>query len=111
MAQQIQQSAVQESVQQVTKLVAEQVVKPAAEQIAKQQEQIGQLTQEVSAVAQGAAATQVAVDKLTQIVQSAMSAPPLPPQIPYGTKPLPPVGGQPIAGADPGVPPQMALPV
>lgn len=115
-AQQIQQSAVQESVQQVTKLVAEQVVKPAAEQIAKQQDQIGQLAQEVNAVAQGSAATQVAVDKLTQIVQVAMSASPLPPvqppmPTPYGTEPLPPVGGQPVAGPGPVIPPQVAVPI
>jgi hypothetical protein len=115
MAQQIQQSAVEESVKQVTQLVAEQVVKPAAEQIGKQQQQIDQMAQEVNAVAQGAAATQVAVEKLAQIVQNAMSAPPLPPpmapQMPYGTEPIPPVGAEPIAGAGPGVPPQMALPV
>jgi hypothetical protein len=73
------------------------------------------MAQEVNAVAQGAAATQVAVEKLAQIVQSAMSAPPLPPQMPppmpYGTEPIPPVGAEPIAGAGPVVPPQMALPV
>jgi replicative DNA helicase len=115
MAQQIQQSAVEESVKQVTQLVAEQVVKPAAEQIGKQQQQIDQMAQEVNAVAQGAAATQVAVEKLSQIVQNAMSAPPLPPQMPpqmpYGTEPIPPVGAEPIAGAGTIVPPQMALPV
>jgi hypothetical protein len=102
-------------VKQVTQLVAEQVVKPAAEQIGKQQQQIDQMAQEVNAVAQGAAATQVAVEKLSQIVQNAMSAPQLPPQMPpqmpYGTEPIPPVGAEPIAGAGTVVPPQMALPV
>ena len=101
-AQQIQQGAVEEAVKQSAELMAEQVAKPAAERMA-------QLNQEVAAVAEGAAQTQVALQRLTEIVEAALSAPPVPqPQTYDGLV----SSGIPTAvGPGAALPPEVAYPV
>ena len=89
----------------------EQVVKPAAEAMAKQQEQLNALNQEVDAVARGAAEAQVAIKKLSEIVQMAMGAaqPPPQPAIPsYVEQPVVTDPNATATGIVPGGPPQMA---
>lgn len=103
-AQQIQQGAVEEAVKQTGQLLVEQVVKPAAERMAM-------LQQEVEAVAKGAAETQVALQRLTDMVQMAMSAPPAPgPQIYDRYPPVVPTGEPAVGGGEPVVAPPLAEP-
>lgn len=105
-------SQIQEStLKQASELMIEQVVKPAAEAMAKQQEQLNALNQEVDAVARGAAEAQVAIKKLSEIVQMAMGAaqpPPQPAIPPYVEQPVVTDPNATATGIVPGGPPQMA---